>query len=59
MEIRNGDTEMVLEDWIFTGRVLKFSFQIPELTMNTRKNQELLIVVEDSSGNLLKEKVQF
>lgn len=50
---------MVLEDWVFTSRVLKFSFQIPEDTINIRKNETLIIVVEDSVGNLLKEKITF
>lgn len=59
VEIRSVDTEMVLEDWVFTGRVLKFSFQLPEDTINARKNETLIIVVEDSVGNLLKEKITF
>lgn len=59
IEIRSLDTEMVLDTWVFTGRVLKFSFQIPEDTINLRKNQTLLMVVEDSVGKLLKEKILF
>lgn len=59
IEIRSPDSEMVLEDWVFTRRVLKFSFQIPEDTINARKNETLIVVVEDSVGNLLKEKITF
>lgn len=59
VEIRSPDTELVLEDWVFTGRVLKFSFQIPEDIVNFRKDQTVIIVVEDTAGSLLKETVHF
>nr|CAH7758288.1 unnamed protein product [Callosobruchus chinensis] len=55
VEIRQVDDELILYSWVFVSKVLKFSFQIPEDVLNELSNQNLIILVEDSVGNILKE----
>ncbi|XP_022902516.2 uncharacterized protein [Onthophagus taurus] len=49
IEIREKDSELVLNSWVFLGRVLKFSFQIHDNIGNT------IIVAVDNLGNILKQ----
>ncbi|CAH0555179.1 unnamed protein product [Brassicogethes aeneus] len=53
VEIRNLINEMVLIDWTFEGKILKIYFQLPD-EYSKYYNLDHLLVVEDSSGNILK-----
>ncbi|KAL3269723.1 hypothetical protein HHI36_008783 [Cryptolaemus montrouzieri] len=50
VEIRKFSDELILEDWVFEGKILKYSFQIPqEIELS-----DCLIFAEDNVGNILK-----
>lgn len=57
VEIRSLNRELVLHSWMFDGRILKFSFQIPEDLLITMGNGSYLIFVEDTIGCILKEEL--
>lgn len=56
VEIRSENNGMVLESWIFTSKVLKFSFRIPEEAFN-KYEEKIAVIVEDSKGNIVKENI--
>lgn len=51
IEIRSTSDELVLYNWLFTYKVLKYSFAIP----NNKFQQGSMLVVIDNVGNILKE----
>ncbi|CAG9863599.1 unnamed protein product [Phyllotreta striolata] len=53
VEVRSIDRELVLNSWVFDGRILKFSFQLPRIEV---ADENCLIFVEDTVGCILKEK---
>lgn len=55
IEVRSESDEIVLYDWTFTSKVLKFSFVIPDECWDKLEDQQVLIVIEDNCGNILKE----
>ncbi|KAJ8944540.1 hypothetical protein NQ318_009703 [Aromia moschata] len=55
VEIRSQDVELVVQSWTFEGRVLKFSFQIPQDVFISLCNGNYIIFVEDTIGCILKE----
>lgn len=57
VEIRDVAEQKVLQNWVFTGRILKFSFVIPWEVLNKLECKTVLIVAEDSIGNILKQNV--
>lgn len=59
IEIRTIEEELVLYDWVFLGKVLKFSFQIPEDVTKEIDNNKFKLVVEDNVGNILKKEYAF
>ncbi|RZC31835.1 zinc metalloproteinase [Asbolus verrucosus] len=54
IELRNENDGMVIKDWIFDGKVLKYSFQVPEDELNNLSKKSVMLVVEDNIGNILK-----
>lgn len=50
IEIRRENDEMVLQNWVFEGKILKYSFQIPEL----QNAFPMILFIEDNVGNILK-----
>lgn len=54
VEIRRDNDEMVLESWVFTSKVLKFQFRIPEEILKQLVGEKTIIVVEDTHGNILR-----
>ncbi|XP_057667517.1 uncharacterized protein LOC130900725 [Diorhabda carinulata] len=57
VEVRSLSKELVLRSWVFDGRILKFSFQVPQDITSLTDNQNYLIFVEDTIGCILKEQV--
>ncbi|CAH1961275.1 unnamed protein product [Acanthoscelides obtectus] len=55
VEIRQTEDELILQSWVFISKVLKFSFQIPQNVLSELNNQNLIILVEDSIGTIIKE----
>lgn len=53
IEIRREQDEMVLQNWIFEGKVLKYSFQIPGF----ENISSVILFIEDNAGNILKIKL--
>lgn len=51
IEIRKGVNEMVDGSWVFPGKILKYSFYVPEDCISNGDT----IVIEDNAGNILKE----
>lgn len=57
IEIRRESDEMVLSDWVFDGKILRYSYQIPE---EIKFDQERCIIfAEDNVGQILKQELQF
>lgn len=59
VELRSPNTEMVLQSWVFTGRVLKFSFQIPQDIIEKKLGETNMLVVEDTTGCIVKAEISF
>nr|XP_023022918.1 putative zinc metalloproteinase YIL108W [Leptinotarsa decemlineata] len=55
IEIRIPNTEFVIFSWVFDGRILKFSFQIPQEVIIELCDKTNIIFVEDTIGSILKE----
>ncbi|KAK4876364.1 hypothetical protein RN001_012786 [Aquatica leii] len=55
VEIRRAADGMVLKFWDFMGKVLKFSFQIPETVMDMIGDDNVVLFVEDDVGNVMTE----
>ncbi|XP_072388305.1 uncharacterized protein [Diabrotica undecimpunctata] len=55
VEIRSVEKELVLHSWVFDGRILKFSFQIPQDILKGTNNSSCIVFVEDTIGCILKE----
>ncbi|KAG5899909.1 hypothetical protein JTB14_002461 [Gonioctena quinquepunctata] len=55
VEIRMPETELVIFSWVFDGRVLKFSFQIPQEVITELCGSTSIVFVEDTNGCILKE----
>ncbi|KAI4461067.1 zinc metalloproteinase-related [Holotrichia oblita] len=51
IEIRKGVNEMVDESWVFPGKILKYSFHVPEDCISNGDT----IIIEDNAGNIFKE----
>ncbi|CAH1118927.1 unnamed protein product [Phaedon cochleariae] len=56
VEIRRIGSEMVLHNWVFDGRIMKFSFQLSEDVIK-KCNGVFIIFVEDTMGFILKETI--
>lgn len=56
VEIRRTIDEFVLHSWIFTGKVLKYSFRIPLENIKT-ETENLVLVAIDNSGDILKQNI--
>ncbi|CAH1131399.1 unnamed protein product [Ceutorhynchus assimilis] len=52
VEIRKQPDEMIMFNWTFEGKVLKFSFRIPDEALKSKISRT--IFVEDNLGNILK-----
>lgn len=52
VEIRKQPDEMILYNWTFEGKILKFSFRIPDETFTEKVS--ITLFVEDNFGNVLK-----
>lgn len=57
VEIRRETDETVMESWIFTSKILKFSFRIPKESFKKLKEQTALVVIEDNIGNIMKKSI--
>lgn len=57
VQIREQSNELLLQDWTFEGKVLKYSFQIPEEVLSESKT--VVLVVEDTCGDILKKVLSF
>ncbi|XP_064210811.1 uncharacterized protein LOC107397428 [Tribolium castaneum] len=55
IELRNEGNGMVLFNWVFEGRILKYSFQIPNDQLVT---ENYVMIVEDNVGNILKHEIK-
>ncbi|KAJ8917690.1 hypothetical protein NQ315_005137 [Exocentrus adspersus] len=55
VEIRSKNVELVLYNWTFEGRILKFSFQIPQDVIISLNEDSYIMFVEDTVGCILKE----
>lgn len=54
VQIREEKNELLLNYWTFEGKVLKYSFQIPEEVFINSDCKKIVLVVEDSCGDILK-----
>ncbi|KAK9879855.1 hypothetical protein WA026_008359 [Henosepilachna vigintioctopunctata] len=54
VEIRRLCDELVFVDWVFDGKILKYSFQIPLEIEKLDNFPNFLIVAEDNVGNIIK-----
>ncbi|XP_044754159.1 putative zinc metalloproteinase YIL108W [Coccinella septempunctata] len=53
IELRRNSDEMVLKDWVFNGKILKYSFPVP-LDPNADDSLDSIVFAEDNVGNILK-----
>ncbi|KAJ3644356.1 hypothetical protein Zmor_027021 [Zophobas morio] len=53
IELRDEENGMVLLHWIFDGRILKYSFKLPEEDLQ-KYGCKYVVFVEDNHGNILK-----
>lgn len=58
IELRNRENGMVLLDWVFVGRILKYSFQLPEEKLETLTTNPVVVYAEDNIGNILKHEIK-
>ncbi|XP_031334202.1 putative zinc metalloproteinase YIL108W [Photinus pyralis] len=56
IEIRRKDDEMVLKAWVFGGKVLKFSFQIPVRAAGF--DEDVILYAQDGCGNIFKRQIK-
>jgi hypothetical protein len=54
IELRNEDNGMVLLSWTFEGKILKYSFQLPEDDLGELRYHSVMMFVEDNAGNIFK-----
>lgn len=54
VELRRNNDEMVLKDWVFSGKILKYSFPIPVDVKEEEDISDSIILAEDNVGNILK-----
>lgn len=54
VELRRNNDEMVLRDWVFSGKILKYSFPIPVDVKEEEDISDSIILAEDNVGNILK-----
>ena len=53
IELRDEESGMVFLYWIFDGRILKYSFKLPEEDLQ-KYSCKYVVFVEDNHGNILK-----
>lgn len=57
IEIRRARDQMVLISWIFTSKILKFLFSISKECFSKFKGQNVVVLIEDNIGKIIKENV--
>ncbi|XP_050304600.1 uncharacterized protein LOC126742104 [Anthonomus grandis grandis] len=56
VEVRKQPDELILNEWTFEGKVLKYSFRVPDEAFSEKL--PIMLFVEDNFGNILKQSVK-